>query len=155
MPAEKVQEAQSKLDEQLALIKEDKLNAKAYFKAAFQYQALGQYKNAEEYYLKSLSIDPNNFAAHNNLAALYEEVKEYDLAIEQLKLLTTLNPPNMPEVITDGVRIYLEKGEPDSAQQILQNYITTLTPEQKTDQAHFLSGTYDQILTYREKHAQK
>ncbi len=43
---------------------------------------------------KALQIDPNNVLAHNNLAVAYEQLGEYELALEEYQIAYRLDPEN-------------------------------------------------------------
>jgi Tfp pilus assembly protein PilF len=43
---------------------------------------------------KALQLDPNNFMAHNNLAVAYEQLGEYELALEEYQISYRLNSEN-------------------------------------------------------------
>jgi Flp pilus assembly protein TadD len=43
---------------------------------------------------KALQLDPNNVMAHNNLAVAYEQMGEYELALEEYQIAYRLNSEN-------------------------------------------------------------
>jgi Tfp pilus assembly protein PilF len=43
---------------------------------------------------KALQLDPNNFMAHNNLAIAYEQMGEYELALEEYQIAYRVNSEN-------------------------------------------------------------
>ena len=43
---------------------------------------------------KALQLDPNNFMAHNNLAVAYEQMGEYELALEEYLIAYRVNSEN-------------------------------------------------------------
>jgi len=43
---------------------------------------------------KALQLDPNNLMAHNNLAVAYEQMGEYELAMEEYQIAYRLNSQN-------------------------------------------------------------
>lgn len=43
---------------------------------------------------KALQLDPNNLMAHNNLAVAYEQMGEYELALEEYQIAYRLDPEN-------------------------------------------------------------
>ena len=43
---------------------------------------------------KALQLDPNNLMAHNNLAVAYEQLGEYELALEEYQIAYRLNSEN-------------------------------------------------------------
>ena len=43
---------------------------------------------------KALQLDPNNLMAHNNLAVAYEQLGEYELALEEYQIAYRLNCEN-------------------------------------------------------------
>ncbi len=155
LPAEKVEEVHALLDEELVKFKADSSDVDAAFQVAYQYQVLGQYKNAEKYYLKTIELNPGFPTPYNNLAAIYEEVGEYEKAVQYITEYYNLNPPNLTEALSDAVRIFLKNNEPDRAQALLEHYMFKLTPEEKAANHSLISSTYDQIFTYRQQHGKK
>jgi Flp pilus assembly protein TadD len=43
---------------------------------------------------KALELDPNNLMAHNNLAVAYEQMGEYELALEEYQTAYRINSEN-------------------------------------------------------------
>ena len=43
---------------------------------------------------KALQLDPNSLMAHNNLAVAYEQMGEYELALEEYQIAYRLNSDN-------------------------------------------------------------
>jgi len=43
---------------------------------------------------KALQLDPNNFMAHNNLAVAYDQMGEYELAMEEYQMAYRLDSKN-------------------------------------------------------------
>ncbi len=57
----------------------------------FASSKLGNYENAEIYYLLGLSFDPNHKGLNKHLGELYLTTDRKDKALKQLKILKTCN----------------------------------------------------------------
>ncbi|MBP7670970.1 tetratricopeptide repeat protein [Candidatus Gracilibacteria bacterium] len=148
---EQIEKSNLAIKENLEKIAETPELVDAYFQLGFHYQALGQYKKAEEYYNLTIELDPAFTTPYNNLAVIYEEVGEYKKAAVVIKELYQLNPLNRTEVLSDAVRIYLKNDDPDSAQAILQDFNQSLNPEDKPKYQPLVSDLYDKVFNYRQK----
>lgn len=59
---------------------------------------------------KALQLDPNNVMAHNNLAVAYEQMGEYDFALEEYELAYRLDSQNeLIKVNLDRFRDFYRK----------------------------------------------
>lgn len=152
MPEGLRQVHEEKLTQNLDLLKEDAKDEKALFEVAFRYQQLGDFKKAEEYYKKLLEQNAVHYAAINNLADIYEQVEQYDLAAEQIKELYKIDQSSL-EVIKDTVRILLKANDPDNAIAALENFakVTENNPKLVT----VISDLYESIFQYRKQHEKK
>jgi Flp pilus assembly protein TadD len=54
----------------------------------------GHWDEAIYRWKKTVLLDPNNLMAHNNLAVAYEQMGEYDLAMEEYQTAYKLNSQN-------------------------------------------------------------
>lgn len=152
MPEELVQKHRQIIDENLGLVEEDPEDLKAIFEVGYRYQQLGEYKNAVKYYEKVLELSEKHYSALSNLAAIYEEVEEYDIAAEYIKELYVNNETDI-EVIKDTVRMLLEAGEPNNAQDALENFSTKRGSEEE-GMTQLVSDLYQSIFDYRQQHEQ-
>ncbi|MBI2634401.1 tetratricopeptide repeat protein [Candidatus Peregrinibacteria bacterium] len=109
------------ISEQMTILEKDSTDVKALFQVAFEYQFLGEYRKAVNYYEKVIKIDAGHIAALNNLADIYEQIGEYDTSAEYIKQLYPLMPDSA-ETIKDTVRILLLAGDDISAEQALENF---------------------------------
>lgn len=128
MPQELIESHQEILDEQLVLLEEDPKNSDALFEVAYRYQQLGDWKQAVKYYEQVLEISGEDWATLNNLAYMYETMEDYETAAEYIKRLYSKDPTNV-EVIKDTVRILLEAGYPENAQEALDNFASQVIDE--------------------------
>lgn len=53
---------------------------------------------------KAIQLDPNNLMAHNNLAVAYEQMGEYELALEEYQIAYRLDSQN--EVVKNNLDRY-------------------------------------------------
>jgi tetratricopeptide (TPR) repeat protein len=150
MPAEVKETHQANLEAYLDMLDSNSEDVEALFGAAFEYQALGDYKNATTYYKKVLEINPNEIVSLNNMANIYEEMKDYKKAAQYIKLLYPLEPTS-PEVIKDTVRILLANDEEANAQAALENFARN-SDQTDPETARFISELYQSILDYSEAH---
>ena len=148
---EQIEKANQKIEENLELLKEDSQNPEAYFQLGFYYQTLGDYKEAEKNYLKSLELNDQFTTPYNNLAAIYEEVGETQLAADAITKLYTLSPPSILEAVNDAVRIHLANKDPDSAEKLLTNFTLSIPVENRPEFQSFISEQYETIRNYRQK----
>ena len=58
---------------------------------ARSYMELRFYKEAEQFFIKAINIDPNFGPAYANLGVLYDRQKKYELAIENYKIAYKLD----------------------------------------------------------------
>lgn len=137
------------ISDQMALLKNDPNNTDALFQIAFEYQFLGDYKKAVDYYEKVFEIDAKHVPALNNLADIYEQVEEYDKAAQYIKLLYPLMPDNS-EAIKDTVRILLLAGDDFHAEEALVNF-AKLTKGNGTNESatKLISSLKQQIEDYK------
>jgi Flp pilus assembly protein TadD len=77
----------------------------------------GRIHEAIELYLGILTVNPSNLKAHNNLGVLFDELKQFDAALEHFEAAELLAPDNV---------------------EILANYASTLTSLAKYEQAEEL-----------------
>lgn len=73
------------------VIDQDPTEVKAFLELGYLYQ-LKKNPIAATYYQNALQVDPNNIEINYNLAMLYQEMGEYEKAIEQYKILLTIDP---------------------------------------------------------------
>lgn len=138
------------ITEQQAILEKDPTNIKAMFEVAFEYQFLGDYKKAVEYYEKVLENDKNHIVALNNLADIYEQLQEYELAADYIKKLYPLMPDST-EAIRDTVRILLLAGDDFHAQEALDNFAKVKRKSDKPDPetTKLISSLKQQIEDYK------
>lgn len=138
------------LDKALAAIEEDETDVVNIFEAALRYEYTGDFKNAVKYYEWVIELDPNYALTYNNLAAIYEELKVYDLAAENVKAYYDRNQSSTG-AIKDTVRILLKNDELDSAELAFENFVF-LTSEDTSDEMRALwSLLQDQIYEYKQE----
>jgi predicted Zn-dependent protease len=154
IPQEVLAEHQALLDENLAALEENPQNSTAAFEVAYRYYMLGDFKGAEEYYLKTVELDPGNFVAYNNLMHLYQKVDEPASAAEMAKYLFNLQPDNAG-VLQDVVEVFLQAGEPESAQTSLEYYARSMGDTMTPEQQQLVSDLYQSIVDYRTVHEQQ
>lgn len=150
MPQELKQKAENAISENLDILKETPEELGALLEVAVNYEQIGNYKEAVNYYEKLIELSPFHYVALNNIAAVYETVEEYDLAAKYIKTLYEQNPSN-PEVMRDTVRILLEADEPDDAQVALENYAKLYREAGNTSEQSTISELYKSIRAHQEQ----
>lgn len=70
---------------------EAELQIKLGIKAAFN----NQWAESLYRWTKAIDLEPNNFAAHNNLAVAYEQFGYFDNALEEYEIAYKLAPDNL------------------------------------------------------------
>lgn len=114
---------------------------------AFSYEYLGEYETAIDYYEQTLALEPEDFAALNNLAAMYEEEEEFSIAAEYIMRLYEANK-DQRGVTKDAIRMLTKDGQFDEAQKIVDEFAeANLLPE--TD--FFVTDQTDYIRRMKEK----
>lgn len=137
--------------DQMTILGDEPNNIDALFKVAFEYQFLGDYKEAVNYYEKVLEIDTNHIPALNNLADIYEQVEEYDKAAEYIKRLYPLMPDSL-EAIKDTVRILLLAGDDTNAELALENFAKLKREDGQpaSGATEIISSLKQQIVDYKQ-----
>lgn len=154
MPAEFKTQEEAKITASEEALKKDPKDFTAQFQIGYSLQQLGEYGKAEQAYLKAQKLDPNNEVVLNNLADIYEQVEEYQLAAETIKKLYILNPDSI-EVVSDTVRILLKADMELNAQEALENFARKHLGETDPSMAAFLSEQHELILNYKNKNDSK
>lgn len=139
------------IEKNMATLEEKPDDFTAIFEIAHGYQMIGEYRKSIEYYEKTLALDPGYFSTLNNMADIYEQVEEYDLAAKYIKDLYNRNQSNQ-DVVTDTVRILLKAGEPDNAKVALESFIQAVKDEQKEVNPQLISDLFQSIVDYKNTH---
>jgi tetratricopeptide (TPR) repeat protein len=146
---EKKAEHEQALEEALETLKNEDISQEEELEllrtAGIKYERLGKYDKAIEYYEKVLIIDPIDFVALNNIAAVYEEVEELELAAAYVVQLYT-NYKDRQGVISDTIRILVKNKGFDDAQMVLEEYTRNY---QSPETSPFISEKYDYIRRMR------
>ena len=79
-----LQGARSEITHNQGIIREDPLEAIAYFELGRSYLALGKHEEEVEAYKEAIQLYPNYIAAHYNLAMAYDLLKEGPNAIKHM-----------------------------------------------------------------------
>lgn len=159
LPASFYQTQEQLLNTAQENLKKTPNDSKAQFEVAYRLQTMGKLSDAISEYETVLKVSPTDFATLNNMAAIYEEMKDYSNAAKYVKKLYELNPDSS-EVISDTVRILLENGEPEPAVKALENFIKVLKGTDGKNKAvqndvALISELYQSIDIYKKQHAQK
>ncbi len=150
-PKEYIEKQENLIKKNLETLDQDPENAEAAFEVGFAYQQLNEFKKAIAYYEKVLKLVPAHFASLNNLADIYEQVEEYELAAKYIKKLYETNEADN-EVIRDTVRILLKNNEPQNAQQALENFARKTKDTATTEQIQMIGNLYESIQIYKNEH---
>lgn len=148
MPQELKQKAENAISANLDILKETPEELGALLEVAVNYEQLGNYKEAVNYYEKLIELSPFHYVALNNIASVYEKVEEYDSAAKYIKTLYEQNPTN-PEVMKDTVRMLLEADEPDDARAALENYAKLYREAGDSSEQATISELFESISKYR------
>jgi|GEM_PF-3508364 len=130
--------------------KTDDEKQKQLFEMAFRYQNLGDYDNAISSYEQVLKISPTHYQSLNNLATIYEEMKEIPKALKYEQKLYENNVTD-PEVINDVIRLLVENKQLAEAKKLLETFAVSSVGKNNLE---FISGQYV-FITDAEKKATK
>jgi Tfp pilus assembly protein PilF len=81
--------------------------AEDYYKMGLEQDRLGQSTKAEEYFRKSLEVDPNYHLSIFEYAKMYIRARSYDLALTELNKVINL-APEFPDAYMERGNIYLQ-----------------------------------------------
>ena len=76
--------AQAEISRHKEIIREDSLNASAYFELGRAYLAMGRHEEEVEAYLEAIKLNPKYTAAHYNLSMAYDLLKDGPNAIKHM-----------------------------------------------------------------------
>ena len=93
------------------------------------YRTVGQFENAISEYKMAIWLDSLNISAYRHLCQAYEEIGDYDSAVEIYEKLIKIMP-NVPEFHSNLANILYIKGEPEAAISHFQTAVT-LNPNKK------------------------
>ena len=99
-------------------------NANTYYLLALAYQMIGKITSAEKNYLQAISFNPQFSMAHNNLGAIYLNLKDYHEAIKCFSQAISTDPNNSFAYNNLG-NAYKDLNEKDKA---IKNYKLALKP---------------------------
>lgn len=119
------------------------------------YERLGQYDDAINYYEQILKIAPTNFLALNNLAAIYEEVEEFDMAKKYIEILYQYygkDTGTNQGVTTDVIRVLVKNKEFDEAKKVLEDYAISF---QSLETGAFINDQFEYIARMKEAENKK
>lgn len=68
-----------------------------HFQIALQYWYIQKLPECAEHYLKVIEINPDHMQAHLNLASVYERMKDWENAMDQIEIALRLGKANMDE----------------------------------------------------------
>ena len=139
-----IEEFQQKLDESPD-------DYEALFEIGFRYYQLEDYKKAVTYYKKAIEANPDYLVTYNNLATVYETVKEFDLAAENIMIYFQNNQDNS-EAVKDAVRILLKDNDPENAQTALDAYADKTRDEDSSGKTELMSDLKQDIYDYEVEH---
>lgn len=109
----------------LAKLKTDPDNAALLIQAGGIYQAAHQFKEAADYYGKSLNVKPQNVAIRTEMASCLYYLGDVDGALKQLEQATTDDPKDANSLFNLGFIRWREKKDSKGAlaawQQLLKN----------------------------------
>ena len=89
-----------------------------YFKIALTFSLKGYYTEAEEAYIKAITIEPNNIQYNYAIAYMYYTNKQFDLSEKSLDYILEINPDDVDSLALKTL-ILLNKGEAISGKNII------------------------------------
>lgn len=135
---------QQKLDEaseKYKNAKEEKEKTEAASSLGLRNMNLGNYDEAINYYKEVLEAIPNDYAAANNLAVMYEEMGDLPNAIEYVGVLYDYYT-DRPEVNNDFVRLLVANKQFVEAQKVVDAFKKT---ERAIDNEDFIKSLEEMI----------
>ena len=123
------------------------LTIKEVFNLAVQNHQNNNLKDAQNYYQKVLEIDPNYVNAHNNLGAIFNDLREHQKAKDCYKKAIEIDPNYVNAHFNLG-RIYIDLDEHQKAKECYQKAIE-LNPNHIN--AHFNLGAIFKVLGEHQK----
>jgi cytochrome c-type biogenesis protein CcmH/NrfG len=118
----------------LEKLKTDPNNSTLLFQVASIYQATHQFKQAADYFSRTIQADPKNVAAHTELASCLYRAGDVDGAIAQLNQALSVNASDANSLFNLGVIKLEGKGDSKGALAAWQQLLKTnpkLSPERK------------------------
>jgi len=109
----------------LAKLKNDPDNADLLIQAGGIYQATHQFKEAAEYYGKSLNVKPKNVAIRTEMASCLYYLGDVDGALQQLQQATTDDPKDANSLFNLGFIRWQEKKDAKGALAAWQQLLKT------------------------------
>ena len=82
---------------------QQKTNKDVYLYAARTHEAKNEFKQALEYYMKALELDPANYIVMNNIAGVYIRLKLYNEALFFSKKALDVKTNYVPSLINTGI----------------------------------------------------
>ena len=100
-----------------------------YFARANVYEEIDEHNKTIENYLKVLELDPNNYAAFNNVGLIYNyEIKDFDKSLEYYTKSIELSP-NDPLAYQNRGQLYSENLKDNDKALLDYNKVVELAPE--------------------------
>ncbi len=142
---------QGKLREALSILKECLRNCgsdpRIFTEMGYIYELTGDPKKAESFYKKALKLDPDFFAALNNLGNLYLKIGKKEKAVELLQKASVVQPDSYLVHYSLGLA-YQSMGKLNKA---LSEYRVALSLNQNDPDIYMMLGMlYDKIGKYEE-----
>jgi Flp pilus assembly protein TadD len=111
---------------------------------AFAQEQLGRFDKAIPLYKEILTIDPNHYAALNNLGVIYEKVGEYKTAAQHYGQLLELNSSNT-SILKDALRALVAAGHFEDAQTNLESFARANSDDTDEAMSKVISDEYEKI----------
>lgn len=147
---EQEQSYESQIENALTVLEKadvtDEEKLKTYQVLGFAYEHLGDLKQGLLYYEDALRINPYDFVALNNSAAIYEELGEYEKASRFMAVLYSNNKENAA-VVEDFIRVYCKAGDTDTALSVLEGFAKAHFED--PEYLQWISSQYEFIGKYK------
>ena len=114
----------------------------------------GKNKEALEIFMDIARKEPKNFYAHNNVAMVYIELKEYDKALEAYETSLALNP-TFPMVLNNIGHLHMTLGHYDKAEKYLKKSLglfkTLHLASANLGELYLKQKRYDEAMKYLQR----
>lgn len=80
-----------------------KINKDVYLLTARTHESKNEYRQAIDYYLKALELEPANYVIMNNISGVYIRMKRFDDALSYVDRALGIKPNHVPSLVNAGI----------------------------------------------------